>query len=262
MTRALSLVSLAVWACGAHAQGVQRSIVPAIDAVRPAIDSGRQLLLPDTITGTACHFWWDGIAIRETKGCSWSMAGSVPQLGRNGRLAAGAGPYAAGNRYQLGTGIDALDFTGAWWACFIFRPSDITTDQYFFSNSDHSSVGYAFRIASSSVRLVQWAPTAIQSIPANAPIVNVVNVVCGGWDGSSSLISKLNLGTIRSQAGAGAIAPATSSPARIGQTSTGALPATGSVLFEGVLVSGTPSDSVFTVIQQTVKSKLAITAWP
>lgn len=207
------------------------------------------------------HVYFDGTQIKDAKGNAWAMNGTVPQVARSGSTPPGAGPFSDANFYSLGTGSDVLDFSGDFSICGILSPSagDFTiagVGGVWFSNGTYGSSGY-FSGFNTSAQATSIASQTSVLASANATAAGRLSVVCWGRSGSSQVV-KMNLGAYGSAAQT--YTPGTSVVARLGRYSATGQYVTGTI-YEVWFSSQTPSDALFTSIQQQVKSKLGITAW-
>lgn len=230
-------------------------------------------LIPDD-ANTVCHAWFDGTAIQDTKGCAWTMNGTVPQnvaspfypSGFSGAQQKGAGSFSDANRYDLGTGSDVLDFTGDFSACFIVTPVTLAVDSVAFSNgvtntsgwyfnarSNHATLGPAIVFQSGATTTQVSLPQA-QQMPAGA-----ASVTCVGRAGSTGYI-KQNLGALVTGP-AGTITPGTGGAAFLGRHFTAGFPF-GGIIFEAWFSTTTPSDDLFTAIQRRVFGMLGTKSEP
>lgn len=209
--------------------------------------------------GTVCHAWWDGTSIRDTKGCSWTMNGTVPQVAATAGRPAGAGPFADANNYQLGTGSDGLDFTGDYSVCVVFYDR---TAGYPVHNGNTPSSGAGYRLElfnSASFRYATPSGANANTLDVATTLVAAsVNCVCFGMSGTTQ-VTKGNLGTVRTATPIGRT-NSTSFPARIGRGET-TTHAFANTIYEVWFSTDTPTDALFTAIQQQVKSRAGVSAW-
>lgn len=206
-------------------------------------------------SNTVCHATFNSAAIQDAKGCLWSMNGTVPQVAKSGKNPPGAGPYSVVNFYSLGTGNDALDFTGDWSACIVFSKTAAATSNVIFSNGVSGASGYGIVLISGTTPYI-YGTGAVAST-ANTVSTSALNVVCAGRSNTSALV-KLNLGALAS--GTYTYAAGTSAVAYLGKWASGT-PASEVTVHEAWFSTTTPTDALFTAIMQRVKLRAQVTAW-
>jgi hypothetical protein len=206
---------------------------------------------------TVCHAYFDGVAIRDTKGCAWTMNGTVPQVSRNGKTPGGGGVFSDSNFYALGTGSDGLDFAGDFSVCIVATGA-ATATRVMTQNTNGSSQGYSLQTeAGRKCRITTW-PAGLSADTGNATAAGEVFACCVGR-GDGKIRSKLNLGALV-EVTSNVQTPAAANAAQIGKWPTAGFPWDG-LIYE-VWFSSTPAtDANFTAIQQRVKLRAQITAW-
>ena len=253
--RTLLLVLLALPSL-VFAQGVQRGPAPGISRASPAI-SKRASPLRTLFAGdanTVAHVYFDGAQLRDAKGNAWAMTGAVPQVVTAPPLPAGAGPFTAAAHYSLGSGPDALDFTGDWSACFVFKPASGATQMLVY-NADGVATGFQIYISGDNF-WVQTEDGSGHQMGGGVITLNEVNVACVGRSGAM-LLAKLNAIPTNTAPG-GTQTAAANVTATLGSVST--LPVQG-VIYEAWFSTTPASDALFTSAVQAVKARLGITAW-
>lgn len=202
-----------------------------------------------------CHAYFDGVSIQDTKGCTWTMVGTVPQVAGSTTVPASAGPFADANYYTQGTG-SALSLVGDFTAAYVFiAPASVVTFPNLFSNTDAATVGYNSLLGSG-----KFANTVNGggAFTAPAPLVTgVVNVGCMGRTGGNTRIY-LNAGGPFSTAQTYTAAPG--SAAFLGRWNSAGRPFNSRIV-EAYWTSTPVSDALCAAIIAEVKSKLSITAW-
>jgi hypothetical protein len=202
---------------------------------------------------TVAHVYWDGSALVDTKGNSWTQNGTVPQVTANPFTTTryGAGPFSDSNYYSLGTGTDVLDFAGDFTACVVGIAS---INQISLSNTALGASGYYLGSVGVGGDILfrtydAGGNTSVQS-PAATYVVGSPNVVCFGISGTTQYI-KSNLNATVSAAGARKT-PDTGTPFMIGRVSGGTAYAYVGTIYE-LYATATPwSEANVTAIQQRV----------
>lgn len=246
----------------ALAQGVQRSVVPAIDTVRPAIDSGLRKYKPilSDDANTVSHLYFDKDGWHDTKSVTWATQGSPAAVAKNGSIP--WGEASSGSAYRkLGTGSDVLDFAGDFTGVIIFNPG-ANTQGFIFTNGANTTAGYGVALNTlSDTRLYFWASGSSYMRSTGGPVIaNTVNVVCfGRASGTAWLV--WNGGTAQTGSITNAITPATGVVAAYSQAIGGVLGGMAFTLHETWFSTTTPTAEVCSNAASQVKSKLGITAW-
>lgn len=267
MTRALVLWALL---CGA----VQAQIGPSLgsptgpgigttlpSAIRSPDDAApwwRSGPLIDADGNAVAHVYWRNGAIVDALGNSWTMNGTVPQVGAAGAVPPGAGPFAVANNYTLGTGSDALDFAGnAWTFAAVGRLTSLPASTApVIVNATLNTEGWLVQMSSTgTAAIVCYNGTGNSNPTANAISAGSVFVVCGGHTAAGSSLIKLNSGST-STAVAGHTAGSTS-VATLGLLASlsRAFPGT---LFEFYATTTEPSDVICTGIVNTVAARMKV----
>lgn len=212
-------------------------------------------LIADDVN-TVCHATFNGTAIQDSKGCAWTMQGTVPQVSRSGKTPPGAGPFSASNYYYLGSGNDALDFAGDFSICVVHTPT--AGANYLVSDGAYNVSGYYLQVTTSSATFNMSGGAGVNASVFPSTQVVGVNVLCVGRSGNTAY-AKSNLGATLNAA-ISSYAPATATIARIGTASAGANPFAGTI-YELWFSTTAASDAVFTAIANRVKLRAGITAW-
>lgn len=203
------------------------------------------------------HVRWNGSQLVDVKKSGWTMNGTVPQA--NGFLMpsgrSGAGPFSDTNYYSLVSNL--LNFAGDFSACFVVSGPPTTAYAVPGGSENYPQSGwYAQAVLTTgtlqAVSLSGGVATVVTT--TNSFTVGGLNVACMGRSGTT-LYAKLNLGTLATGPG-GTIAPATGFPAAIGRL-IGTPAPFGTNIYEAWFSTTTPSDALFTQIQQRVFSQYA-----
>ena len=146
---------------------------------------------------TVAHVYWNGTALVDTKGNSWTQNGTVPQVTANPFTTTryGAGPFGTANYYSLGTGADVLDFAGDFTVCAVMV-SGVASSEMIIDQHDDSTTGWRIRKYSDGGCRFQHGSAFAYTGAGN--VVGGPNVICGGRSGST-LYVKNNLGTTATQ---------------------------------------------------------------
>lgn len=182
---------------------------------------------------TVSHVYWNGSALVDTKGNSWTMNGTVPQNvaspfypdGFAGAQKKGAGPYSAANNYSLGTGSDVLDITGDFTVCAVVDlPLLAAAGGRIIGNGIFGATGSGWLLAinvSGGMPSAQFdtyaAGSAFTRATQTLTARGATNIVCGGRSGTTQYASVSSL-TGSSAVGSKQIA-GTGAAARIGEDS-------------------------------------------
>lgn len=204
----------------------------------PATDVGARI--PGD-SSTTIHVRFDGVGPVDSTGASWTTVGTVPQVSEpasvSGPLLRSAGPFSDSNYYQLGTGSDAGDFAGAFTACVIMRPVDLTGDPIIIGNGSYNSSGYYLQTRANGQ--VEFVDKATETFASGTLTLNATNVVCWGRNGATDY-AKINLETTGSGAGP-TIVNGTAKPLRIGRYQDAGFASAGSYVYE-LYMTSTPWD--------------------
>lgn len=230
-------------------------------------------LIADVVNSVA-HVTWNGSALVDSHGNSWSMSGAVPQIARSGLVPPAGGPFSDSNYYTLGTGADVLDFGGNFWACAIFNIGASFPPAWtlLFTNgaAGASGGGYVIQFDGSgtgaiSLRHYDVGGGAYYAQTANAVVRNAVNVACFGRIGTQPY-AQLNAGSIAATTN-GTFAAGTGYQAILGRYSSAGLAFGQGSVIEMLFVNASPgadqaaATALFTSVINRVHSKLGITAW-
>jgi hypothetical protein len=213
--------------------------------VRSPEFSGR--LIPED-AGTICHPYWDGSQIRDTKGCSWTMTGTVPQVASSGKTPAGAGPFSASNFYTGPT----IGLASVGNVCVVANVVSATTSQIIFGAADGTSKGWYFWILSGNVRFAHDTAGTTPSTPISAGL----NVICGWSSDGTTYKVRTSLGATGTD-GAGTLT-ASGTGARLGLYQAGTLPFTGTI-YEARASSTPASDADVAAIMARIQRRLNAT---
>lgn len=245
------------------------NILPAIGQAGPGIGppghySGGPLILDDA--GTVAHVTWNGSALVDSFGNSWTQNGTVPQVGKAGKTPAGAGPFSDVNYYSLGTGNDVLDFAGDFTVAVVWSATALTDDaECFIANGVFGASGAGWRVLARyvSADLLFDTYSAASGLTRSATAAGAaqlgLNVICVGRSGTNQ-IAKCNLSAATTTAGTKTVV-GTSQIAKIGRDE-GAGGSAGQSIIREVWASSTAiSDALATSIANRVKTRAAVTAW-
>jgi len=219
---------------------------------------------------TVSHVYFRNGALVDTKGLSWAMQGTVPQVGAGSIAGASktppsAGPFSDSNYYSLGTGNDVLDFTGDFYCTVVYKLTTLSQCALFENGVfGASGEGYIlYDIGDSTVFFDTNGPSSAITRNALSPgsTTGVVQVLSGGRTGSgANQLAKFNLQTVNSMATPQTTA-GTNTQARIGRTSSVANQYVRGVIYEVLWTSTAASDAAFVSQATAVKAKYGITAW-
>jgi hypothetical protein len=202
---------------------------------------------------TVAHVYWNGTALVDTKGNSWTQNGTVPQVTANPFTTTryGAGPFSLANFYSLGTGADVLDFAGDFTVCVVFAPNTFGVQYTLVIAGLAGASGQGWWMGQSGAGGVSFstygAASTFTASTVAASVVSGPSVACGGRIGSTQYL-KVNLLATASTAGALAV-PGTSYPSRIGTNTVDAQPGT---IYEVYATSTAWNEATVTAIQQKV----------
>jgi hypothetical protein len=228
---------------------------------------GAILSTPNTITpalftddaNTVCHPRFNGSSIVDSKGCAWTMVGTVPMVPRSGRVPPGAGPFSTANRITLGTGNEPLDFAAAWYACAIYKPT-ATATQILFNDSNGTTTGYYIAANPGTGRILTFFDGAGHGLNSatTKPVASTINCICVGRDGGAggNAVGIVNDGAL--VALTANQNPATSSVATIGTDGTSVADGT---LYELIFQTGAPSLADLQNKCAQAKSRLEVSSW-
>lgn len=215
---------------------------------------------------TVAHVMWNGTALVDTFGNSWTQNGTVPQVSKSGKTPAGAGPFSDANYYSLGTGNDVLDFAGDFSVAVVWTATGLTdASEVLLVNGVSGASGAGWRIFARhntgdvicDTFAAASAITRSQTTPNN--IKAAVNVICFGRSGTNQ-IAKCNLNAAITTAGTKTVV-GTSQIAKIGRDEPALNSAGESTIHEVWATSTAASDALFTAIANRVKARAAVTAW-
>lgn len=213
-------------------------------------------------SGVLAHVTWNGTALVDSvSGNSWTQNGTVPQVttsplypsGFSGSARAGAGPYTAANYYQLGTGSDVLDVT-TFSFCIVYNTNVDTSGGVLASDGQSNTSGWYLQQNGSGQIVFRMCKSGSCGAATGTLItIGGIGVVCAGYD-TSTVYVKNNLEAIVTTAFSGGVSNTTQALI-LGQYSVSSLPFNGT-LYEFYATTTTPSDSLFTKIQNRVFSHL------
>jgi hypothetical protein len=225
------------------------------------MSSGFGPLIADD-AGTVAHVRWNGSALVDSFGNSWTQNGTVPQVARSGRTPAGAGAFSDANYYSLGTGNDVLDFAGNFSGCVVSSITSGANSPALLSNGAFNTAGYYVQHGGATGADVRITFNAAAS---NSPVadaagtaLNQINCICFGRAGTTGYL-KANLRTLVT-ATAGTMTAATATQARIGRYTDAGFAVAGTI-YEVWLSTTTPTDALFISIMNRVRSRAGVTAW-
>jgi hypothetical protein len=211
-------------------------------------------LIPDD-PGTVVHVTWNGSALADSKGNTWTMGGTVPQVAKSGKVPAGAGVFSDSNYYSLGSGNDVLDFAGDFSLCIVFGLAAGSSLDVMLADIT-ASTGYY--IAANGSNVAQFKQGVNSYVTVNTLSTTDINVVCVGRAGSA-LVLKANNGAAVPGASTGT--PATATIAYLGRFSSTGNAAAREKIYEVWASTSTATDYLFTMIQSRIKTRLGISAW-
>lgn len=164
---------------------------------------------------TLCHLYFDGAQIRDTKGCAWTMAGTVPQTAGAGQEPARAGPFSDTNYYYLdpsANGNDVLDFATTFTAVLVVKPTNISGTKVLWNNGTLNTNGTTIEQVNDTVAFF-WG--LAHSITAGGTVgAAQYSAICIGFEstkGHVELNQAATAGTV------GALVAATSARAYLGR---------------------------------------------
>ena len=176
----------------------------------PALTSGA--LIPNT-SHTVSHVTWNGTALVEQYGVSWTQNGTVPQVsgaiasplypnGFSGGARAGSGPYTDSN-YYTAPANSPLAFAGDFTLCAVFNLSTLSAvNSTLASVGDGSTTGWYLEVPAAGNLYLGVGSGGVNVATANVAITQGVNVGCVGRAGTT-IYAQLNGGTVATQTGAG-----------------------------------------------------------
>ena len=153
---------------------------------------------------TVVHATWNGTALSDSYGNSWTKVGTPAQVtaspfypsGFSGSARAGSGPYANGDYYKLGTGSDVMDFAGDFSACFLFRNLGEDANGKVFSDGAYEAGGYYLQVGTNADMYAVFSGSGTSSVLTHTGGIGLMtfNLWCIGRSGNN-FYSKLNGGT-------------------------------------------------------------------
>lgn len=194
-------------------------------------------LIPDD-AATVAHVYWNGSALVDIKGNAWTMNGTVPQ-GTYPRTRGAAGPFSASNYYSRSGAF----FSGDFSVCVVYG-GPLGANNLVVGEEDGTN-GWWANARPSFGDALSFKVGGIQTnvITGQLPTPNRPNVVCVGRSGTTGYV-KTNLGTISTgPSGAVGTAARTTIGFAAGQQTDG-------TIYEAWFSSTTPSDALFTSIEQ------------
>ena len=247
------------------------ALAQGLSLTAPGVTGGGKVLasFPLTTSGalieedanTVAHVYWNGTALVDTKGNSWTQNGTVPQVTANPFTTTryGAGPFSAANYYSLGTGADVLDFAGDFTICVVlkFDATDGAWRPVVYNGVTVTSGWELWVNASSNIIQAVFITdggaadtrSTVMLTGTTGPNSNFPLVICGGRSGTTQY-AKINLGTTVSTPNAKNV-PGTAAIARIGVDNTLVYSAR-DTLYEVYATSTAWSEATVTAIQQKV----------
>ncbi len=186
-------------------------------------------------TGALSCITWNGSALVDAGGLTWTQNGTVPQVASTSlpttASTGAAGPFSDANYYSYPTASDPLDSTGDRWGCVGFVPVD-TSGQVLFQNGGASATAGHFVAVTTTTGTFYFRsmnPTAVSATTANGATTGGFNVACW-WRTGTSISAKLNLGTTATNAAAGTEVAGTAYTAKIGRYESSGTAFTGTIL--------------------------------
>lgn len=185
-------------------------------------------------TGATSCVSWNGSALVETAGLTWTQNGTVPQVAANTlpttASSGAAGPFSDANYYSNGTGADALDSTGDRFGCASFIPSALGTIQAILANGGATVAGHDVYVSTTGAVVFRSnMAAAVSTTTANLSPASGFSVACW-WRTGTGISVKSNLGTTATNAAAGAEVSGTAYVAKVGRGEGAGVPATGTIL--------------------------------
>jgi hypothetical protein len=229
--------------------------------------------LIDEDANTVAHVYWNGSALVDTKGNSWTQNGTVPQVTANPFTTTryGAGPFSTSNYYSLAS-PNPLQFASDFTVCAVVScPATPAAENLILAIGATSSKGYDLGICRAAGAVGaggvvgsfrSGATVALQSASAGQGLGVGPHVVCFGKSGATGYL-KVDLATTVTGVASGYVQPTTA--ALIGvYTDLTSGPAV-SPIYEVYATSSPWSEANVTAIQQKVlghfdgSSALAVT---
>lgn len=182
------------------------------------------LYLPFTLTGglipedagTVSHVYWNGTNLIDTKGNSWTMNGTVPQvttspLYPNGFSAApkpGAGPFTPTINYSLAS-PNPLQFASDFTVCAVYMATgSLAANPALAADDNVTTQGWTFYVTSTGGAALYSRSTAVGVNTANLAPLQAPSVACAGRASGVNYV-KLNGGATASVTTGYAVASST-----------------------------------------------------
>lgn len=216
------------------------------------------LILDDA--NTVAHVTWTGTTLLDSKGNTWAMQGTVPQVAKTGKLPPGAGPLSDTNYYSSSSA--AMTFTADYTICAVVAIPASGNAPSVFGNNWPNTNSYLFGLGNASppyTTINPINPNGQQKVATTVTTAAAgeVSVLCGGRAGTNS-VAKMNLGALATMASStGNLGNGT---AVIGRNNQAGYSFPG-MIYELWLSTSTPTDALLTSIMQRVKLRAGIVAW-
>lgn len=184
-------------------------------------------------TGATSCVSWDGSALVETSGLTWTQNGTVPQVAASTlpttASSGAAGPFSDANYYSNGTGADALDSTGDRFGCVAFVPVTGANNVLISNGASGSAGHYVYQSPAGSFQFISNVPAAQVAVTANVVSGSGFNVGCY-WRTANNISAKLNLGTTATVAAGAAETNGTAQTLFVGRYNAAGQPTLGKIL--------------------------------
>jgi len=271
MRRALPLLALLVLGAAPHQGQLRNGGGPSSEVASLTTWSnswaGNYRVFPGD-GNTVSHMSWNGTALSDSAGFSWTMGGTVPQVASPGAFTTnystpkpGAGPFSATNRYTSSNANSALDFSGDFTACFAWYHIENGSYQCLFNDSDNGAAGLAACVNSTGVggnsylEVFQYSSggqTSINTGGTGFSSPNSLNVGCFGRSGGT-LFVQINNGAVKSGALVAPWTPSTGTTTKIGTRDDGALAFAGYIVEAWFTTTAWSTTGVATIMKNALR---------
>lgn len=211
----------------------------------------------DDTPNTVMHVTWNGTGLVDSYANSWTQNGTVPQVttsplypaGFTGAQKPGAGPFSSANYYSMGA-PQPLNFTGDFTVCAVWSgPGDSTNNQSLAGAGSYLNDGWYLFVAplNNGVLLNTSAAGSEDALHVTGTLAATgVHVACGGRAATTGML-KVDGGSIATSPFFNVVNPGRA--AYVGYVAPAVSPASHLTIYEVWASTDTPSDALFTRIE-------------
>ncbi len=201
---------------------------------------------------TVAHLFVRNAALVDSKGNAWSVNGSLTYNAATATAPESVSGFSDSNWIQLGTGVDVLDFTGAYYCTFVLRNS-ANANQVIFSDFNGTTLGYYIQSSNGSAQVRGFNASTSSAVVETSPTLGSLYVLSWGYSGTQYILQANT--TTQAPVTAAAPGAASSSPVRIGRYENTGIAASSTTLYEVMCTTSAAAQATFTTIATVALAK-------